>query len=429
MEITLAYGQSGLRVRLDEAWHTDVIRKPAMPVLTDLVGALEAALQAPVAAPPLASLAAKARSACIVICDITRPVPNGLILPVLVRQLQAAGLPSAAITVLIATGLHRPNEGAELATVVGDTTVLRTIRIVNHDARCDADHVNLGITTRGTPVRLDRRLLEADLRIVVGLVEPHFMAGYSGGRKLLAPGVAHADTITAFHHARLLEHPRAANTVLDGNPLHDELLQFAAMAGPVYAVNTVLDEQRRVAAVNFGALLASHDQAVACMRQYAERRIERPCGVVLTSAAGFPLDLTYYQTVKGMVGALGALRPGGHLFIVSACAEGLGSPAFRDAQRRLVRDGTDAFLACLQSLPRAPVDAWQTEMLCKALRHATVHLYSADLPESDWPDTGVRRVIDLEHELAAAVRASDDHSLAVIPEGPYVIPMGYGHHA
>ena len=422
-EITMAYGRSGMRVQLNDAWQVDVIRKPTMPVLPDPVAALEAALDAPVGAPPFAQLAAAAQRVCIVICDITRPVPNGKILPVLVRRLLAAGVKPEAITVLIATGLHRPNEGAEMAAVVGDETVLRTVRVVNHFARRDEEHVTLGTTTRGTPVRLDRRLVEADLRMVVGLVEPHFMAGYSGGRKLLSPGVAHADTITNFHHARLLEHPQATSTVLDGNPLHDEMLQIAAMTGTVYAVNTVLDEERRIAAINFGALLPSHAESVACMRPYAERKLDRIYGVVLTSSAGYPLDLTYYQTVKGMVCALGALRPGGKLFIVSECPEGIGSAEFREAQRRLVRDGIDPFMAHLQSLPRAPVDAWQTELLCKALRKGEVYLYSPGMPEADWPDTGVRRVRNLEQELSAAVAAAGDNALAVIPEGPYVIPM------
>ena len=294
---------------------------------------------------------------------------------------------------------------------------------MNHFAARDEEHVTLGQTTRGTPARLDRRLAEADLRIVVGLVEPHFMAGYSGGRKLLAPGCAHADTITRIHHASLLEHPSAGNTVLDGNPVHDELLQIARLAGDVQAVNVVLDEQRRIADVNFGALEPSHAASVACMRRYAEQTLPRAYDVVLTTAAGHPLDLTYYQTVKGMVGALGALKPDGHLFIVSECAEGFGSAAFREAQQRLVREGPEAFLAFLHARPQAPVDAWQTEMLIKALRRGRVHLFSGGLSEADWADTGVTRVRDLDDELAAAVNASGDRTLAVIPEGPYVIPM------
>jgi predicted kinase len=209
-----------------------------------------------------------------------------------------------------------------------------------------------------------------------------------------------------------------------------------ALADPVTALEAALDAPvgapplaqlaaaaRRVAAINFGALLPSHAAAVACMRKYAERKMDRTYGVVLTSSAGYPLDLTYYQTVKGMVSALGALKPGGKLFIVSECAEGMGSAEFREAQRRFVREGAEKFMAHLLSLPRAPVDAWQTEMLLKALRHGTVHLCSGGLPETDWPDTGVRRVKSLEQELAAAVAASGENALAVIPEGPYVIPV------
>jgi nickel-dependent lactate racemase len=422
-EIRMSYGRNGLNVRLDASWQIETIRKPAMPILSDTVAALEAALTSPVDAPTLEQLAAKARRVCLVVCDITRPVPNGFILSALMRRLTAAGVPKDAITVLIATGLHRPNEGAEMAAVIGDANVLKTVKVVNHFAERDEDHVTLGTTSRGTPVRLDRRFVEADLRIVVGLVEPHFMAGYSGGRKLIAPGCAHADTIGCIHHARMLEHPAADNGSLDGNPVHDELLQIARMVGPVFAVSVVLDEERRISHVNFGGLEASHAAAVNAVRRFAECPVSRKYGVVLTSSAGFPLDLTYYQTIKGMVGAMGALRPGGHLFIVSECAEGFGSAGFRKAQQRLVREGADNFMAYLHTLPRAPVDAWQAQMLVKVTRCAQVHLFSGGLPLADWADTGVRRVEKLEAELAAAVKDSGEPALAVIPEGPYVIPV------
>lgn len=150
--------------------------------------------------------------------------------------------------------------------------------------------------------------------------------------------------------------------------------------------------------------------------------LPRRYDVALTSGAGYPLALTYYQTIKGMVGARAAVRPGGKLFIASACDEGLGSEAFRQAQRRLLRTGGDGFLKELLAEPLAPADAWQTEMLLKVQRHAAVHLLARGLSEEDWRDTGVARVRDLEAELSAAVTATADRALIVIPEGPYVIP-------
>ncbi len=188
--IDLLYGKGSYRLELDPSWEVSVIRKPEMPLLADPVDAVRAALAQPVGARPLAEAARGAKSACILVCDITRPVPNGLFLPIMVRELMAAGIPATGITILVATGLHRPNEGEELAELVGDPWVMQTVKVQNHFARNDADHVDLGATSRGTPVKLDRRFVEADVRIATGLVEPHFMAGYSGGRKVIAPGVA-----------------------------------------------------------------------------------------------------------------------------------------------------------------------------------------------------------------------------------------------
>ena len=241
---------------------------------------------------------------------------------------------------LVATGLHRPNEGAELAELVNDPWVLATVRVENHFARRDADHADLGATaTRGTPVKIDRRFVEADLRIATGLVEPHFMAGYSGGRKVIAPGVAHADTIRTFHSARFMEHPLARSCNVDGNPLHEEQLEIVRMIGEAYALNTVLDQDRDLVHVNFGEVIQSHLAAVEFARESVEVAVPRRFSTVVTSAAGYPLDKTYYQTVKGMVTPLDILQPGGTLIIGSECSEGFGSAEFRESQGRLVDTG------------------------------------------------------------------------------------------
>ena len=311
--------------------------------MADPLTAVEEALTAPVGSRPLRELAQGKRSACILICDITRPVPNGLFLRPMVRTLLDAGVPRGGITVLVATGLHRANEGQELAELVGDPWVLDTVRVQNHDATVDVDHVLLGRTpVRGTVVRLDRRLVEAEVKIATGLVEPHFMAGWSGGRKVIAPGVAHAETITTFHNAAFMAHPRAANCVLDGNPLHEEQLAIIEMLGGALALNTVIDDRRRLAFVNFGEVVQSHLEAVEFVRQYAAVPVAQRFRTVVTSAAGYPLDKTYYQTVKGMVGPLDILEPGGDLIIASACSEGMGSKHYVEAQRRLVELGRTA---------------------------------------------------------------------------------------
>jgi nickel-dependent lactate racemase len=393
-----------------------------MPVEADPQAALAAALKAPVSARPIADEAQGALSACILICDITRPVPNGLILPMLIRQLLDAGIAADRITVLIATGLHRPNEGAELAELIGDPWVLATVPIVNHVARSDADHVDLGLTPRGTPVKLDRRFVAADLKIVTGLVEPHFMAGFSGGRKVIAPGVAHRDTIATFHSARFMAHPRAENCVLDGNPLHEEQLEIVALLGRVLAVNAVIDDHRRLSFINYGEVLASHAEAVEFTQRFVHVPIPRRFRTVVTSAAGYPLDQTYYQAVKAMVGPVDILEPGGDLLIAAECAEGLGSPEYADAQRRLLALGEVGFLEEISRKAFADVDEWQTQMQLRPMGVGRVHLFSDGLAGGDRALTGVHVVPSLDAAVRQCVERSGDTAIAVIPEGPYVVP-------
>jgi nickel-dependent lactate racemase len=423
----LAYGRGRLDVALPAGCEPTVVRQQPLPPLDDPAAAVADALAHPVGSAPLAELAQSRRNACILICDITRPVPNGLFLRPVVEQIVAAGVPLGEVTILVATGLHRPNVGAELAELVGDPWVLDHVRVQNHDARDDEAHRWLGRTgTRGTPVALDRRFTDADLRIATGLVEPHFMAGWSGGRKVIAPGVAHHTTIRTFHSARFMEDPRAAQCTLAGNPLHEEQLEIVKMLGEVYGLSTVVDEERRLVHVGFGEVVASHQAVVDRVGAAVVVPVGRRFGTVLTSAAGYPLDKTYYQTVKGMVTPLDVLAPGGTLIIASECSEGLGSQEFRAAQERLVALGPDAFLATLSGKDLADVDEWQTEMQLKPMRQGRVQLYSTGLAREDRPLTAVDVVDDLTAAVRASMDRTGDRGVAVIPDGPYVIPVVSG---
>ncbi len=424
MRIDLNYGKEGLSLELADDLDVHVIRKPDMPVLPAPEDAIREALAEPVGTAPLAELAKGRKTACILICDITRPVPNHLFLRPMIGTLLAAGLPASGITVLVATGLHRPNEGEELAELIGDPWVLDTVEVANHFARDDAAHADLGVTpTRGTPVKLDRRLVDADLKIATGLVEPHFMAGYSGGRKVIAPGVAHKDTITTFHSARFMADPAADNGVLDGNPLHEEQLEIVKMLGGALALNTIIDEERRLSFVNFGEIVESHLLTVERVRAFAEVPVPERFRTVVTTAAGYPLDKTYYQTVKGMVGPIDILEPGGDLIIASACSEGMGSPEFVDAQRRLVAEGPDGFFEAISKKRFADIDEWQSQMQLKPMRRGSIHLYTEGLSDADLGLTGVETAESLSAAIEASVASSGERKLAVIPEGPYVIPV------
>lgn len=409
-------------VTFDDDLDVTVVAKPPMPLVQAPAAAVRHAFATPMGCPALTELATGKRSACILICDVTRPVPNGLFLRPLIETLLRAGIDASNVTILVATGLHRPNLGDELAELVRDSWVLDRVPVVNHDALDDGAHVDFGETpTLGTPVKLDRRFVEADLRIATGLVEPHFMAGYSGGRKVVAPGIAHADTIRRFHSARFLENPCAVQCQLEGNPLHEEQLEIVRMLGDVYAVNTVIDDARRLSFVNFGEIVASHAEAVAYADRYLTVPVPRRFRTVVTSAAGYPLDQTYYQTVKGMVTPMDILDDDATLILASDCSEGLGSDAFRDSQRRLIDLGADAFLASLLEKRFADIDEWESEMQTKAQRAARVRMVSR-LNDRDRELTGIELIDSVEEAVRESVEVTGDSAVAVIPEGPYVVP-------
>ena len=436
LNIRLNYGRKGLPVQIPAGVNAEVIRKPKMPVLDDPVEAIENAMASPIgprgglprsglgAVETGSGWATGCKNACIAICDITRPVPNRLFLKPMIDILLANGMPKDEITVLVATGLHRPNVGEELRELVGDAWVLENIRIKNHDARNDAEHVHVGNTpTRGTVVKLDRSFVDADLKIATGLVEPHFMAGYSGGRKVIAPGVAHAETITTFHSARFMADPGAVACNLRNNPLHEEQLEIVKLVGGAMGLNTVLDENRQLSFVNFGEIITSHEQAIDFVRQYCEVKVKKKFRTVVTTASGYPLDKTYYQTVKGMVGAMNILETGGDLIIASECSEGFGSKEFSDSQRRLVDLGGDMFLRQLFEKSHADIDEWQSQMQLKPMSVGQIHLYSPLLSEEQWAITGVNQIASVEQAIRESVQRQGESDIAVIPEGPYVEPF------
>jgi len=277
--------------------------------------------------------------------------------------------------------------------------------------------------TRGSVIRLDRRFVDADLRIVTGLVEPHFMAGYSGGRKVIAPGLAHAETITTFHNAKFMGDPLATNCNLRGNPLHEEQVELVGMVGGALALNTVINEDRNLSFINFGEILESHTEAVSFAGQYCQVAVPRKYQTVLTSSAGYPLDKTYYQTVKGMVAAIDILAPGGDLIVASEISEGMGSAEFVAAQQRLLSMGRDTFLDTLREQDHAKVDEWQTQMQLKPMAVGNVQLFSGGLDPADHPLTGVQVIHSIEEAIDNSVRRTGDTAVAVIPEGPYVVPV------
>lgn len=398
-----------------------------MPVVQNPERKIQSALNARSSSPTLRELAQQRTTACILICDITRPVPNHALVPPILKTLLEVGMKPADILLLIATGLHRPNVGEELRTLLGEHTHWESVRVENHYARDDEMHVNLGRTSNGTHVKLDRRFVEADLKLVTGLVEPHFMAGFSGGRKVVVPGVAHESTIRTLHNSKFLSHRGCTVCELKSNPLHAELLaiveQLRQHCGTqIYGVNVVIDTDRRLSFVNFGELEASHDEAMAYSSKYSVVRLDRQFPIVLSTGAGYPLDLTYYQAIKGLVTPLDIIKPNGTLILAAECSEGLGSMSFQRAQLKLCQAGTESFLQSIAHKPQADIDEWSTQMLARVQQRAQIMLYSEGLTSAQFELTGANQISSIEQALSHALVTHDSRDIAVIPEGPYVVP-------
>jgi Uncharacterized conserved protein len=422
MRITLDYGKSGLAVEVPDANVAHVLGLTPAPPLLDPAAAVRAALEAPIGTPPLAELARGRRNACVVVCDITRPVPNAVVLPPVLDALARGGIPPGGVTVLIATGTHRPNEGEELVAILGREVLASGVTVVNHVCTDPATNRFLGVTERGVPVALDTRYLDADLKVTCGLIEPHFMAGYSGGRKMVMPGIAALETVQAWHSPRFLEHPRATNGVLTGNPVHEENTRIARLAPPDLICDVTLDAERRTTGVFAGEMERAWHAGVEFVAGQVRAAIPEPVDIAITSGGGWPLDATYYQAVKGMVGAVGIVRPGGHVLIASECGEGIGGPHF--TRTLLETDDLQRLVARMQEPGWEYIpDQWQIEELAKATRDHTVWCVAGGIPADTLGRLFVRPAATVEDALRAALADCGPAArVAVIPKGPYVIP-------
>lgn len=421
MRVRFAFGRTGLELDLPEGFQYQILEARSAVPLDDPAQAIERALDAPIASPPLADLARGKRSAAIAVCDITRPVPNRQILPPILSRLEAAGTPREGISILIATGLHRPASPQEIEEICGPEVASR-YRVLNHHARELGEHRHLGTTASGTPVYVDERFVAADLHITVGFIEPHLMLGYSGGRKLVTPGLAAQETIKVLHSPRFMREPRAIEGSIEDNPLHRELLEISRMARHDFLVDVALARgsgQRPIAGVFAGDPLEAHRKGVDFVSQVMLETLDEPVDAVITTGAGYPLDLTFYQSIKGITAASHIVRPGGKILLLADCEEGTGGKEFT---RMLAEGQSDQdFMRAIETAP-VVADQWQLEKLALVTTKAEALYYVPGLPEryraSLWgkayktPEAAIAR---LASSLPAGAR------IAVIPEGPYVL--------
>jgi nickel-dependent lactate racemase len=418
MRARLSFGRAGLEVELPERFDYRFLEARSAQPLADASAAIERALDAPIGTPPLEVLAREKKTASVSVCDITRPAPNRLVLPPVLERLQRAGIPRDGITILIATGLHRPATPAEAVEILGPD-IASTYRWGNHNARARTEHRYLGVTSSGTPVYIDERFVSADLRLSLGFIEPHLMLGYSGGRKLIAPGQAARETICVLHSPKFMRDPRAAEGSIDDNPLDRELVEIARMAGHDFMVDVALARDRRIAGVFAGDPVQAHRRGVEFVSRVMLEMLDQPVDAVITTAAGYPLDLTFYQSIKGVTAASHLVKPGGKILLMAACEEGPGAPEFRQMLETF--SSWRQFLSHIDSTP-VKIDQWQLEKLAMVARRAELLFYVPGLPAryhpTIWGTVFPSASAGIE---ALALSLAPGATIAVIPEGPYVL--------
>ena len=419
MRVHLEYGREGLEAELPRQNVVKCLHyRPAEP-LAEAEAAIRRRLAEPTGTPPLAELAAGRKSACVVISDVTRPVPNKLLLPPILETLEQSGISRQRILILIATGMHRRNVGDELVEMVG-RSIVEGYRIENHDGRRLQEHTYLGDSPRGVPIWIDSRYVQADLKITTGLIEPHLMAGFSGGRKLICPGLASLETIKVWHSPEFIEHPNSRNGCLQGNPTHEENTWIARRAGCDFIVNTVIDARRRILLVVAGDMEQAFEEGVRFVVGVVTDTVPEPVDVVVVSSAGYPLDTTFYQSVKGMVTGRSIVKPGGTIILAASMSQGIGSRPFR----RLFDENPslESFMERIRGDDYFVMDQWQLEEMAMVRRKAQIVVVTDGLP----PETLARLLVNSAPSVESAVadalaKHGQDATIAVIPEGPYVI--------
>ena len=431
MYVKLTYNNRHIQIRVpdDATVYRTSYREPE----TNARGLVLKALKNPIESLPLSEMLRKsgAQSAVIVVSDITRPIPYADFLDTVLEEIEDAEVPRDNIFILIATGMHRPSTTTEREHIFGPELCER-YHIIDHRAEKTDELVKIsGISHAGLPIELNRYFMEADFRIVTGLVEPHFMAGFSGGRKAICPGLCSLETIKAFHSYSFLDNPLARNGNLEGNPLHCEALSVAQQANVDFCINLVVDKKQGLVDAIAGNLEASHRIACKLVSKYACHQVEQEKDVVITSSGGYPLDATFYQCVKGMTSCLPAVRRGGVVVSIGSCSEGIGGPEYQNIMYKS-SGGWRKFLSHLQNSDKTIKDQWEFQMQTKALMHVgddNLIFVTGGLSSSELNRLSVNGIHSSEDLIQEKVQEVLDgfirehRSMAIIPEGPYCTPV------
>jgi nickel-dependent lactate racemase len=419
VQVELAYGDGVLPVELPASRTTVVAPSHPRPA-ADQVATVREALRRPVAGAALRELVRPGQTVAISVCDGTRPQPRRIVVPAVLEELDGIVRPED-VTVLIATGTHRGNTDQELRDMLGDEVVDR-VRVVNHDARDDSSLVWIGRLGDDVPVWLNRLWVDADVRITTGFVEPHFFAGFSGGPKMVAPGLAGLETTLTLHDAARIGHPSARWGITDGNPVHDDVRAIAAATGTDFALDVILDAEQRIVQAFGGELFAMHRAACAVAREVAMRPVPARFEVVLTSNSGYPLDQNLYQAVKGMSAAAQVVKSGGLIVCAAECRDGF--PDHGSYRGELSAAASpQALLEAISRRAKTVPDQWQIQIQADIQTRARVIVHTSFLSDDELAEAHLEQTQDPGTTVVDALSAAGpDAAVCVLPEGPQTIP-------
>ena len=414
-EIELPCGECALTARIPTRNIACVLTRQDAKGLADEGQAITQSLRSPIESPPLRDLVKPTDKVVVIATDNTRPCPDDRILPPLLAELESK-VPRENITIIVALGLHPPLNKAELTQKLGED-IVAGYNVFNHDVN---DTVYIGTTSRGTPVDINRRVIEADFRISTGFIEPHFFAGFSGGRKSIAPGVFSVRSAYHNHGYRMVEHPQARAGILKGNPLHEDLVEQAQMARLNFIVNVLLNKDREITHVVAGHPFKAHEKGCQIERKIAGVKVPQRADITVTTNSGAPLDLDLYQTCKGIDTASQVTRDGGIIIVASSCSAGIGPEAFLELHRSV-----DSPKEVIRKIKREePIGVqWENQILARTQLKHDIYLVSS-LDDSIVNDMMMTPVSTIEEGLEKAFSVLGDNAeVVVIPEGPLILPL------
>lgn len=413
--IELPYGSSRLKARIPTGNLAGIIEVPDVNGLPDERSAITGRMRAPIGSPTLLDCVNKDDKVVVLVTDNTRPCPDDRLLPPILAELEAK-IPRENITIIVALGLHPPLDRQELIKKLGED-IVANYNVINHDVNRT---VNIGTTSRGTPVDINTRVMAADFRLSTGFIEPHFFAGFSGGRKSIAPGVFSVRSAYKNHGYQMIEHPNVRAGVLRGNPVHEDMIEQAKLAKLNFIVNVLLNKKREITHVVAGDPVKAHERGCEIEREIAGVKVPHKVDITITTNSGAPLDLDLYQTCKGIDTAAQITREGGIIIVASACSAGIGPEAFLELHASV--SSPEEVRQLIKQ--KEPIGVqWENQVLARTQMKNDIYLVS-ELADSTVKDMMMTPVRTVEEGLEKAFQVlGQDAEIAVIPEGPLVIPL------